>query len=137
MRTLLFTLLVLAVPTVALAQTPVTEDQTERPSAAVCEVRFTSDNLGADLQICIINDVTQFLNPLFHTECRDHNGPTFHPIFVPAGSGSVTVWGVVTRTPSGSASSVSNPSQFSKTCEDVPFMPFQITGHPPLEDSLG
>ncbi len=131
---LLIVLLILFLGFSAKAQDePVTEDQTERPSAAVCSVRFDSENEGTGLTLCLIDDLATFLDQGTHSECRDHdNGViTFHPIFVPAGGGSVKVWGVVVRT-----NVVSNPSEFGKTCEDIPFMPFLITGHPPLEDSL-
>jgi hypothetical protein len=118
---------------VALAQAPSPGDQTERPSAAVCQVLFDSDNVGVGLTMCLIEDKATFLDQSTHTECQDHDNGTMttHTIFVSVGAGSVKVWGVSVRT-----GVVSNPSEFGKTCEDIPFMPFLISGHPLLEDGL-
>jgi hypothetical protein len=140
MRALLLALLLLTVPIAALAQAPATGDISERPDAALCIVKYMDPNTGAGLRTCYVLDPATFLDTATHLECHPYGtagpGITNHQIIVPNGQGNVRVWGVIVRSNPNGAPSISNVSEFSKECQDVPMQPIQLSGHPPLEDSL-
>ena len=127
-------------PNVALAQAPADDNLTERPNAAVCQVRYLDENSGSGLTTCLIQDLATFLDQSTHFACQPwgSQGPavTEHAIIVPSGGGNVKVWGVAIRTAADGTASISNPSEFWKECEDVPKRPIQLGGHPALEDRI-
>ena len=129
-------------PSLALAQAPADDNLTERPNAAVCQVRYMDENSGAGMTVCLVLDPIHpaFLDQSTHFACQPWGsaGPavTEHAIIVPSGGGNVKVWGVAIRTAADGTASISNPSEFWKECEDVPKRPIQLGGHPPLEDRI-